>query len=1175
MTDKKNNFKEFKLSSWSVDNRTTVFVILFIILIGGIGSYMSMPKESFPEVVTPEVYVGTPYPGNSALDIEKLITRPIEKEINTITGIDKILSTSIQGYSTIHVKFDFSVTPEEGLRKVKDAVDKAMGDKDFPTDLPAEPNIFEMNFSELMPVMNINLSGDYTMDQLKDYAENLEDEIEDISQISKVDIRGIPEKEVKILVDVNKMEPLEVSFRDVEQAIQNENLTISGGDLLVDGFRRNVRVIGEFTSMDDIRNLVVKAENQKVIYLKDIAEVRFEGEDPESFAREFGNPVVMLDVMKRGGENLIEASNQINDVIARARETYLPSNLEITITGDQSDRTRTQVDELENSIIFGMLLVIGVLVFFLGLRNALFVGVAIPMSMFMAFLILSSMGVTLNMMVLFSLILALGMLVDNGIVVVENIYRWMDNGYSGVQAAKKAVGEVAWPIIASTATTLGAFLPLMFWPGIMGEFMGLLPLTLIIVLGSSLFVALVINPVLTSIFMKIEESEVESSRFWVIMAVMFAMGLLIDVLGSTLMGNLIIALALMAVLNKYVLSPAAKRFQAGFLTRLENIYERTLRFALKGKKPLGFFFGTFGLLIVSFILLAVATPKVLFFPENMPNYVNVFIEMPIGTDIEETNKTTKQLEEIVADVINQDKYRDVVEKVGQAEIVNPEANGASYRKKDNFLVESVISQVGAGTSDPKEGPSMGSTPYKARIQVTFVKFQERRGIITNEVMSEIRERIKEAGIPGIRVTVDKDAAGPPQGKPINIELAGDDYFQLLDQAEAMEKFINSKNIAGIEELKLDVEQGKPEMPIMVDRAKARRLGISTGQIGSNLRTALFGKDISTYKEGEDDYDIVLRFNDEYRYNQQSLMNQLITFRSQSNGKIYQVPISSVATASKSSTFSAVKRKNLQRVITIGSNVLDGYNPTEVVNNIKEAMKEYDLPKGITVDFTGQQEEQAKEMSFLSTALLMAVFLILLIIVAQFNAISTPVIILLTVLLSMIGVFFGLVIFQMEFVIMMTMIGLISLAGIVVNNAIVLIDYTNLLQEREKEKQNFGENDRLSIQQIKDSIVQGGKTRLRPVLLTAITTVLGLVPLAIGLNINFFTLLSDLDPQVYIGGDNVVFWGPMSWTVIFGLTFATFLTLVIVPVMYYLFKRLKIKISNLMMRWGMIDNPLKY
>ncbi len=1145
--------KQFGLSTLSVKNRTTVFVLLFIILVAGISAYTSMPKEAFPEVITPEIYVGTPYPGNSALDIERLITRPIEKELKSITGVDKINSTSIQGYSTIQVKFDFSVEPKEALRKVKDAVDKARGDADFPQDLPVDPNIFEMNFSELTPIMNVNLSGDYTMKQLKEYAEILEDKIEDLPQISKVDIRGIPEREMKVLIDLHKMESTEISFQDIENAIRSENITTSGGDLLIDGYNRNVRVIGEFTSVEELENLVVKSEKQELVYLKDIAEVRFEGEDPKSFARQSGKPVVMLDIMKRAGENLLDASDEINKIIEEAKQEVLPANLVIKITGDQSDQTRTQVDELENSIIFGMLLVILVLLFFLGLRNALFVGIAIPISMFLAFMVLGAFGVTLNMMVLFSLILALGMLVDNGIVVVENIYRLMDEGYNSIDAAIKGVGEVAWPIIASTATTLAAFVPLALWPGLMGEFMKYLPITLMIVLGSSLFVALVINPVLTAVFMKVKETRMKRKKLLVIFAAFVVFGLFMHLVGAHGFGNFLIIAGIIILINYFLFSPATVWFQEKLLPKLEDSYERILTYALHKKRPLGFFFGTIGLLIFSFILMGLFPPKVEFFPINMPNYVNVFIEMPIGTDIHETNQITKRAEEIVYETINKEKYLD--------------KNG------ENYLVQSVIAQVGEGASDPMEGVSMGATPEKARIMVAFVKFQDRKGVLTSKVMKDIRKNLKEAGIPGVQITVDKDPAGPPQPKPINIELSGDDYFKLMEEAEELKKFINDKAIAGIEELKIDIQSGKPEMPITIDRAKARRLGISSGMIGSNIRTALFGKDVSTYKDGEDDYDIVLRFNDEQRYDESSLMNQRITFRSQSDGRIYQVPISSVANSSKSTTFSAVKRKNLKRVITIFSNVIDGYNANEIVEKIKTNLDNYESPEDINIKFTGQQEEQEKEMAFLSTALMIAVFLILLIIVAQFISISTPAIILLTVILSLIGVFLGLVIFRMDFIIIMTMIGLISLAGIVVNNAIVLIDFINLIQDRKKK--NMGENERLSIDDIKDAIIKGGKRRLRPVLLTAITTILGLLPLAVGMNINFFTLISDLDPQVYIGGDNVIFWGPMSWTIIFGLTFTTFLTLVIVPIMYYLFKRLKISLSNFFLRTNVIKEPWNY
>ena len=1136
---KKSRLKEFGLSSLSVNNKNTVFVLTAIILISGILSYRSMPKEAFPEVVIPEIYVGTPYPGNSPLDMEKLVTRPLEKEINSITGIDKITSTSIQGYSTIQIKFDFSVTPQEALRKVKDKVDIAKSDPDFPDDLPADPNVFEMNFSELVPVMNLNLSGDFSMDQLKEYGEYLEDKIENIPEISKVDIRGVQDKEVKVKLDLMKMQSMEISFGDIANAIQQENITISGGDLLVDEYRRSVRVIGEYSNMDEILNTIVKQEEFNIVYLRDIAEVEFSEEDKESYARQYKNPVVMLDVIKRAGENLLIASDAIDEIIAEAKEEYFPENLEISITMNQSDQTRTQVGELENSIVFGIILVVGVLLFFLGLRNALFVGIAIPLSMFLSFLILSAMGVTLNVMVLFSLVLALGMLVDNGIVVVENVYRLMDQGMDPINAAKGGAGEVALPIIASTATTLAAFFPLMIWPGMMGEFMKYLPQTLIIVLSSSLFVALVINPVLTSVYMKVKEKEPNKKKIVRTAALMIGAGLLTYLGGINWFGSLLLFAGIGGIFNLYFLNPATKKFQNSLIPKMEKYYEGFLKFALKGRNPYKFFIGTFGLLIVSFFLIAAFTPKVVFFPINEPQYLNVFIEKPIGTDIESTNTLTKEIEDIV------------IEHFKKYEEKDPVSGDVS-----NFLVESIIAQVGEGTSDPAQGFSGGTTPHKARISVQFVKFQDRKGVNTGEVVAEVRQMIKH--YPGVNVTVSKNEDGPPQGPPINIEVTGDDYLQLINEADKIKAFINEANIGGVEELKLDVEQGKPELPVIIDREKSRRLNVSTYQIGDALRTSLFGKEISTYKEGEDDYPIVLRYNDDYRYDIEALMNQPITFRDQTNGKIQQVPISSVANAEKSSTFSAVKRKNLDRIITIYSNVLvdEGYNANEVVENIKTKLRDYELPKDISLKFTGQQEEQAKEMNFLGTALMIAVFLIFLIMVSQFNSGITPFIILISVFLSLIGVLLGLVIFQMDFVIIMTMIGIISLAGIVVNNAIVLVDYTNLIRTRKKEELGIPAEEWLPMNEIFNSVVEGGKTRLRPVLLTAITTILGLLPLATGMNIDFNGLLNELNPNIYFGGDNVIFWGPMSWTIIFGLTFATFLTLVIVPVMYSIADRVK-------------------
>lgn len=1217
--EEQNKVKPFGITAMSINNRTSVMVLTVIIFLAGLGAYNSMPKEAFPEIVMPEIYVSTIYPGNSPLDIEKLITRPIEKEVKGITGIDEITSSSLQGVSSIRIKFDFSVTPEQALRKVKDKVDVAMADPDFPSDLPADPNVFDMNFSELVPILNINLSGDFSLDMLNEYAEYLEDKIEDIPQINEVDIRGINDKEVKVELDLLKMESTKINFQNVEDAINFENMTVSGGNVLIDGFNRSIRVVGEFSDWQEIEDIIVGREEGNIVYLRDIGTVSFGEKEKESYAREYTKSVVSLDVKKRGGENLIEASAAISEVIEQAQKNYLPEGLSITITNDQTDQTKDQLSELENSILFGMVLVIAVLLFFLGLRNALFVGIAIPLSMLLSFLILSSLGVTLNIMVLFSLVLALGMLVDNGIVVVENVYRLMDEGLPPAKAALDGASEVAWPIIASTATTLAAFVPLALWPGMMGEFMRFLPITLMIVLTSSLFVALVINPVLTTIFMKIHEDDVVFSKrdlriayIGLVVAFLFGIfpgltaenirfqfgdaadlvgflrglsyvivsGVLLFVMsrmmflsldtdkkrilypnlifmaislgflltGQTVSANFIGITGTFLILNAYVIYPSSLWFKDTFMPRLEKIYDRFIKFALRGRNAYKFLGGTFGLLIFSIVFLIAFMPKVLFFPNNEPKYLNIFIEKPIGTDIEETNKLTKELEDIVLDAIT------------EYEEINPETG-----KLENYLVSSVIAQVGKGTSDPAQDFTPGSTPHKARITVSFVKYTERHKFTdgeiknTNDVLSDFRDLFK--GIPGVNITVDKDANGPPTGAPINIEITGDNYEQLISEANNVKTFINNANIGGIEELKLDVDQGKPEMPITVDRDKARRLGVSTAQIGGSLRTSLFGKEVSTYKDGEDDYPINIRSAKIYRDNPDALINQRITFKNMNNGKIIQIPISSLIDFKKTSTFSAVKRKDLNRIITISSNVLEGYNPTEVVNEIKATLNAYEFPIENTYKFTGQQEEQAKEMAFLSNALLIAFLLIIFIIVLQFNATSTPVIIGTSVLFSLIGVLLGLVIFQMDFVVIMTMIGIISLAGIVVNNAIVLIDYTNIIVDRKKREQGIDLDGRLPFADFVAAIEEGGKTRLRPVLLTAITTVLGLLPLAIGLNVDFFGFFRELDAHIYVGGENVQFWGPMSWTIIFGLTFATFLTLVIVPVMYYIVNRFKYRLAK--------------
>jgi multidrug efflux pump subunit AcrB len=1126
---KSKTIREFGLSSFSVDNSTSVIILTLIITVLGLGAYRTMPKESFPEIVIPTVYIGTPYPGNSPVDMENLITRPIEKQLKSLNNVKDIKSTSVQDFSSIVVEFTPGVELSKAIQDVKDAVDKSKSE--LPTDLDQDPNVLEVNTSDF-PIMNVNISGPYSEQELKRYGEYLEDAIEKLPEISKADLAGTIEREIQINVDPYKMESVGVSFNDISGAIQTENMTVSGGSIKNGDFERTLRVDGEFTNPEDLLNIIVKTDQQKIVYLKDVAQIKDTFKDRTSYARSKNLPVITINVTKRSGENLLDAADKIKEIIETTKANRFPENLEISITNDQSKQTRIQVSDLENSIIFGIILVVLVLMFFMGFRNALFVGSAIPLSMFISFLVLDSFGITLNLMVLFSLILALGMLVDNGIVVVENIYRLMQEGKPAVQAAKEGVGEVAWPIITSTLTTLAAFLPLAFWDDLVGEFMKYLPITLIIVLSASLFVALIINPVMTAMFMKIEDyAAIKKSKTNVKVAGgLVALGILCYAFGWNAFGSLFIVAGVFTIINVFLLRKAIRWFQLVFLVRLENVYERTLSFALKGKNPYLIFGGTFGLLIFSIVLLGVSSPKVLFFPDNQPQLVNVFVEFPIGTSIEATNAFVDKME---------DEMMAELEPYGG-------------------ILESVITQVGEGTGDPTQGPSLQSTPHKAKITIGFVDYIDRQGIDTNEAMEVIRELAKV--YPGVLITVDKQQNGPPVGNPVNIEFVGEDYEKLIAFVEETKTYLESNSIPGLEELKTDLSLGSPEVVVRIDREKARRFGLSTSSIAQELRTSLFGLEVSKYKEGEDDYPISLRLDENSRYDINTLVNKKIGFRDKFGDK-REVPISAVADIQYGSTYGSVKRKDSEKVVSMFSNVLDGYNPTEINGQIKDLMGAYPVPEGITVKYTGEQEEQAKSQAFLLRALGIAVSLIFLIIVAQFNSVISPFIIMTSVLFSTIGVFLGLVIFNMDFVVIMTGIGIISLAGVVVNNAIVLIDYTDLVRTRKREELGIQKGSYLAFPDLLASIVEAGKTRLRPVLLTAITTVLGLIPLAIGMNINFATLLSDFDPQFYVGGDNAAFWGPMAWTVIFGLTFATIITLVLVPVMYLLTDKLAIKLRR--------------
>jgi len=1119
--------REFRLTTLALQNRNTVLLLIGLLVIFGMMAYRTMPLEMFPQVNLPYVFVNTVYAGNSPVDIENLITRPLEKEINTISGIKQLRSVSAQDNSNIFIEFNSNVRIEKALQDVKDAVDKAKSE--LPNDLRVDPMVIELDFNEF-PIINVNLSGDFSLDELKEHAEYLKDEIETIPEISKVQISGLNERQIQINVDPLKMEAFKMSFNDIENAVAAENTNSGGGDLVVDKTTRSIRTLGEFKRIEEIAGIIVKQEDGKdIAYLRDVAEVSDGFEDPLSYARLDRQPVVSLQVIKKARENLIVAIDKLNAILAKSRRgKAIPTNLTITQSNDQSQYVRNMVSDLENSIVLGVIFVVGVLFLFLGLRNALFVGLAIPMSMLISFIVLSALGATVNMMVLFGLVLALGMLVDNGIVVVENIHRFIGKGYSLFEAARYATGEIAVPIITSTLTTLAAFFPLLFWKGIMGEFMKHLPITLIIALSASLFVALVINPVLASRFIKREGETLRPlwKKTRRTLAVMAGLAGLFYLAGWTSLGTFTLIMALLVALYQLFLYDLSAWFQREILPWMEGYYLKVLRFTLRGRNAIWSLLAVFALLFLAIAFYGLRHGDVQFFPVNEPRFINVFAELPIGSDIQASDEFMLGLEERVYEVL----------------------------KPELPYIESFLTSVGKGVGGENE-TSVGNTPQKGMVTITFVETQYRGGLKTSSLMKRLSAALLNR-YPGVQIQLVKNQMGPPTGKPVNMELSGKDFPGLLRLVTDVQRYLGEKRVPGVEGLKLDIDLSKPELVIHIDRDSARRFGLSTAQIAGTIRTALFGREVSKFKEGEDEYPIVVRLAKEYRGQVAGLLNQKISFRS-NTGALMQVPISSVARFEYGTTFGSVNRLKMERVITLWSNIIEGYNANSVNAQLQELMKKYPMPEGFAYKFTGEQQEQAETSAFLGRVMLIALALIAMILVLQFNSFVKPLIIMATVVLSTIGVFGGLALFRMDFVILMTGIGLISLAGVVVNNAIVLVDYTDFLKANAKKRLGLDEDDELSLEDTKECIQQAGRTRLRPVLLTAITTVLGLVPMAIGLNFDFAALLSEFNPHVYFGGDNAIFWGPMSWTVIFGLSFTTVLTLVVIPCMYYLSHRLKL------------------
>lgn len=1101
----KDVFKEFKPSSWAIDNKTTIFIITIMLTIMGISTYNALPKELYPDITMPTVYVATIYPGSSPADMENLITKELEKEIGAISGINKIISNSVQDFSSIQVEFVSGTDIDDANQKVKDAVDKAK--PNLPSDLDPTfgPNVQKVEFSDF-PILQVNVSGDYDLSTIKKYAEKIQDEIEELPEVSKVDIIGAPEREIQINVDMYKMQAAMLTMYDIYAAVSNENRIVSGGTIKVEEMRRSITVSGEFDNVAQIQNLTVNNANNYPIYLKDIAEIKDDFKEQESFARLDGKNVITLNVIKKSGENLIEASDNINALLVELEKKEIPSDVDITVTGDTSTLTRTQVADLINTIIIGFILVTIVLMFFMGATDAMFVGLSVPLSMFIAFIILSLLGISMNLIVLFAFLLGLGIVVDDAIVVIENTHRIFANGKVPIKtAAKNAAGEVFLPVLAGTMTTLAPFFPLLFWPGMIGSFMKGLPITLIITLTASLLVAYLINPVFAATFMKPHHDTDKPNRrkqgIW--SAIIGGLGLLISLGGNPLLGNVMITFVAIFWFYNLVLIKAVKGFQKRGWPNIQARYASVLRWTLK--HPIILFSSIIGTLILAIVMLGITKPGVEQFPTGDPNFIYTYVVMPDGTDQQTTDSVTQLVEKRIYNVLGE----------------------------NNPLVKSVISNVTIGANEDPFDQS--SYTNKGKVGVAFIDPADRRHQMSEPYLDKFREAVKD--IPGAEITVGAEQNGPPAGKPINIEISGDDFDELIQTSNDIKRYLESLNIAGIEELKTDLQANKPEITIDLDRERMNREGISTLTVGGEIRNAVYGWEVSKFKEGNDDFPIVIRYDETQRKNIDQLKDLKITYRDMMTGQIRQIPLSAFAEIKYSTTYSGVKRIDQKRVVTLASNLLSGYESAQpaIMNEIKAALEDYDTPEGVSIGYTGASQDMEETISFMGVAWIISLFLIVIILVAQFNSISKPIIIFAEVIFSIIGVLLGYGIFGMDFSAVMTGVGVVALLGIVVRNGILLVEFTDLLIA--------------GGMPIREAVVEAARIRMTPVVLTATATILGMIPLAIGFNIDFIGLFTQGKPDIWLGGENVVFWGPLAWTIVFGLGYATFITLLVVPVMY--------------------------
>lgn len=1102
--------KEFKPTSWSIDNSTSIFIITVLITLAGIFSYQAIPKEQFPDVTVPQIFVTTIYPGASPSDMEQLITKPLEKQLKGLTGVKKITSSSVQDFSNIIVEFNTNLDVTECKQKVKDGVDKAA--RDLPTDLLDDPTITEFDISEI-PIMNINIAGDFDLDRLKEYADKVQDRVEELREITRVDEIGALEKEVQINVDKYKLSAASLTFRDIENALAFENATISAGNVDIGGMTRSVSIRGDFKNIEQIKNLVIASQSGAFLYLKDIADVKMSHEKQESFSRLNTRNVISLNVIKRSGENLIEASDKIKVIVDDMKKNEFPQNLEVSITGDQSRATRVTLHDLINTIVIGFILVTIILMFFMGLTDALFVALSVPLSMCIAFMILPSLGYTLNIIVLFAFLLALGIVVDDAIVVIENTHRiYHDEPNLTIkQAAKKATGEVFLPVLSGTATTLAPFFPLVFWGGIFGKFMHYLPVTVIITLTASLVVAYIINPLFAVWFMgdPVREGKVlnpaKSKRrriFGISLLVLTTLGFYMS--GNAGVGNFIIVCILFSVLYKYVLSKVVKRFQKKGWPYIQNKYAGFLTWALR--HPWSVLTGMVILLFASCGITLTRQSNIVLFPKADPNFIFVYLTMPVGTDVNVTDSLTRIMEKKVIEVLGQ----------------------------DNPIVESVITNVALGASEDQF--DRAATSNKGKVGVAFVEYSKRNGVRSKDYMDKIRKATKGL-IAGAEIVVDQEQGGPPSPKPISIEVRGDDFDKLYATSRMVKHYLDSLAIPGVEELRSDLIVSKPEINVKIDRDRANREGISTLQIGSEFRTAILGKEATKYRDGEDEIPVVIRLQEDQRENINAVENLNVTFRDMNSGKLRSIPIAALADIKFSNTFGGIRRKDQERLVTISSNITAEYQPkqTQVIDAVKSAIAQLPKQDGVIVGFEGADAEMIDAFNFLGRSLVISIFIILIILVTQFNSIGKTLIIMTEVIFSIIGVLLGLAIFKMDFVVIMMGVGIVALAGIVVRNGILLVEFTDKLRAEGHE--------------VVTAIIEAGRIRMTPVLLTATAAILGLIPLAVGFNIDFGSLLTHGDPKIYFGGDSVAFWGPLSWSIIFGLSFATFITLIILPAMY--------------------------